>query len=578
MCKKYILIGVVYILIGVNVTSSLSITNNINLKNEIGNNQELDIIIGEIKDGRGLTVEIFNEGNVEYENIQLRIDIESGKFIFIPKKVYEISFLAAGESTKIQIPLIGFSFGIYYDHPILHIDASLPNGKTSEKRISVRLFGQNTRILKELPEEKEIFDGYTLFGPEYSRYIYLINNNGKILHYWRSIYIQGFGTYLLENGNLIRLCLPRDNPTFRSGGIAGRVEIFNEDSDLLWEFEYTNEEHCAHHDIEPLPNGNVLLIAWEYKTREEAIAAGRDPDRLKSNALWPDHIIELKQTGPSTGEIVWEWHVWDHLIQDFDETKDNYGVVEDHPELIDINFGPTNADWNHINSIDYNEKLDQIVLSPRYFNEIWVIDHSTSTEEAAGHTGGNSGKGGDILYRWGNPQSYRAGNANDQQFFAMHGTVWIEEGYLGEGNLLVFNNGDMNRRYSSVDEIVTPVDVNGNYSYTPGQAYDPEEPIWIYTAENPSELFSGLLSNAQRLPNGNTILCSAQQGLFLEVTPEKNVVWEYKNKLPTPLANAVARVEKYSKDYPGIPNAININSNRKNLNELIDRIETILHK
>ena len=119
----------------------------------------------------------------------------------------------------------------------------------------------------------------------------------------------------------------------------------------------------------------------------------------------PDHVIEVEPNGSSGGNIVWEWHVWAHLIQDYDPAKDNYGVVEDHPELIDINFMAISAgkDLNHINAIDYNEEFDQILLTSAGQDEIWVIDHSTTTEESAGHTGGTSGKGGDLLYRWGNP-------------------------------------------------------------------------------------------------------------------------------------------------------------------------------
>ncbi len=76
----------------------------------------------------------------------------------------------------------------------------------------------------------------------------------------------------------------------------------------------------------------------------------------------PDHIIEVQPTGPTSGTIVWEWHVWDHLIQDYDSSKANYGVVGDHPELVDINYvTSTQQDWMHTNSIDYNEKFDQIL-------------------------------------------------------------------------------------------------------------------------------------------------------------------------------------------------------------------------
>ena len=320
------------------------------------------------------------------------------------------------------------------------------------------------------------------------------------------------------------------------------------------------------------------MIAWEYKTAGQAIQEGRNPDTLIDGKMFPDHIIEVQPIGSGGSEIVWEWHVWDHLIQEFDPIKNNYGIVGDHPELIDINYGRymNSADWNHINSVDYNEELDQILLSVKHFDEIWVIDHSTTTEEAAGHTGGNSGKGGDLLYRWGNPQTYRAGTASDRKYFEQHGAIWVEKECPGEGNILVFNNG-IGREYSSVDEIVPPVDDNGNYFYTPGEAYGPDELIWTYTKEN---LVSWSLSNVQRLPNGNTLICSGNQGLFLEVTSEKDIVWKYRNILPNPFANAVGRIFRYSKDYPGIPEvkSRSINFKGNGLNERFLNLFPILQK
>jgi hypothetical protein len=282
-----------------------------------------------------------------------------------------------------------------------------------------------------------------------------------------------------------------------------------------------------------------------------------------------DAILEVKPTGKTTGEIVWEWHVWDHLIQDQDKAKPNYGNVSAHPELIDVNFGDNafgrmmaqpggvdqlrgigyiggpppgpgggpgggrgpGGDWTHVNSVAYSADLDQIVLSVHAFSEIWIIDHSTTTAETAGHMGGRYGKGGDLLYRWGNPKAYRSGTNSDQRLFNQHSAHWIPKGLPGEGHLLVFNNGGRrpDGQYSSVDEIVPPVDPDGRYARKPGLAYGPDRAAWSYTASNKSEFFAALISGAQRLPNGNTLICSGTNGTVFEATPEKEVVWKFVN-------------------------------------------------
>ena len=373
----------------------------------------------------------------------------------------------------------------------------------------------------------------------------------------------GSAVWWLGNGTILRAIKVGLGPA--TGGAGGGVQIIQWDGTLLWDFRYNTENYLSHHDIKSLPNGNVLLIAWETKNYNEAIAAGRNPNILSDEGLLPDHIIEVKPTGSSGGNIVWEWHVWDHLIQDFDPSKENYGVVSEHPELIDINYGSMGGgDFNHINSIDYNEKFDQILLSSHNQYEIWIIDHSTTIEEAAGHSGGKYGKGGDLLYRWGNPQAYKHGTEDDKKYFNQHDGRWIEEGCPGEGNILVFNNGGgrPGGRYSSVDEIIPPVDENGFYEYTPGTAYGPEEQIWIYTMPNPSDMNSMMCGSSQRLPNGNTLICSASQGFFLEVTEENEIVWRYDN--PYPFLNpqkSVAEALRYPTDYPGIPEVKSINKN-----------------
>lgn len=238
-------------------------------------------------------------------------------------------------------------------------------------------------------------------------------------------------------------------------------------------------------------------------------------------------------------------------------------MAADHPELIDLNFAKDGgSDWLHVNSIDYNSSFDQIVVSCRSVNELWVIDHSTTTAEAATPTGGNSGKGGDLLYRWGNPIAYQAGTVDDQKLFAQHDVRWIGEDLPGAGNIMAFNNGieRPDGNYSSIDEIVPPVDNLGNYSLVGGSAYAPAAQAWVYTATNPADMYSGKFSGAQRLPNNNTLICNGIGGELIEVTNSGEIVWRYINPaIPGGFLsqgdnisnNDVFRSHRYSPNYAG---------------------------
>ncbi len=419
-------------------------------------------------------------------------------------------------------------------------------------------------------------EDYTLFAPISSASTYLIDAHGRMIHSWTSSsgLRPGLSAYMLEDGDLLRTAnIGTDGGgAFSGGGIAGKIERLSWDGQMEWEWYYVGDSRRSHHDIEPLPNGNFLMIAWESKSEEEAIQAGRDPNKLSQNQLWPDHIVEVQPVGTSDANIVWKWHIWDHLIQDHDSSKDNYGVVGDHPELLDINFadaaGPNKykSDWMHCNGIDYNPSLDQIALSCKNTNEIYIIDHSTTTEEAAGHTGGNSGKGGDILYRWGNPEAYRAGNSNDQQLFGQHDIQWIQEGRPGAGDLSLFNNGNGRTiSYSSVDVISPPL-VNGEYVLQPGNAWGPKEPNWTW--DQGTDMYGSAISGAERLENGNTLVTWGQRGTFYEVNLEGEIVWKYINPVvgngplsqgetipqgqnPNSQQNTVFKTHRYNSSYAG---------------------------
>jgi hypothetical protein len=185
--------------------------------------------------------------------------------------------------------------------------------------------------------EAGVFEGYTLYAPLLSKTTYLIDLDGTVVHEWPSEYPPTGAVYLRDDGSILRCARVEDNPVFQGGGIGGRVQRIAWDGTLLWDYLFSDEQHAAHHDISPLANGNILMIAWEALPRDDAIALGRDPKHLGPDGLWHDAVFEVKPEPPTAGEIVWEWHAWDHLIQDRDPSLANYQPVAERPERIDIN-------------------------------------------------------------------------------------------------------------------------------------------------------------------------------------------------------------------------------------------------
>ena len=405
---------------------------------------------------------------------------------------------------------------------------------------SIGLFSQNTvGLLSYQPWNS--YDGYNLIYPHNQPNVYLLNNCGEIVHTWEdSSDVRPANTaYLMEDGRLLKTKRPAaiaGNPIWAGGGGA-TVEIRDWDNNLEWSFEQNDSLRRLHHDVAVTETGNILMISWEYISEADAIQAGRDPATMTQGALWPDYILEVD---PTTDQVVWEWHAIDHVIQDFDATKDNFGVVSDHKELINLNWDENagKADWLHANAIDYvfdpELGLDHIMLSVPYFNEVWVIDHSTTTAEAAGSTGGDAGKGGDLLYRWGNEQAYNIGDSTNQQLFFQHDAHWVNE-YLDNshplyGKMAAFNNR-VGADFSSVVFWTPPWDM---YTFTyleDDGLYNPTDFDLTLTHPIPTQMYSTGLSSVQALPNGNFLICAGRTGYSFELTPNNEVVWEYKTPL-----------------------------------------------
>ncbi len=400
--------------------------------------------------------------------------------------------------------------------------------------------------------EPGVMPGYVLFNPSLSDTAYLVDNAGRVVHLWKTPYAPGGDLELLPNGNLLRGARDPEMLGFKTGGTGGILQELAWDGSAVWEWKLSNAERMHHHDVTALPNGNVLLLAWEVKTPAQARNAGRRADQIPEQGLWPDVVLEIEPVRPRGAKVVWEWHVWDHLIQNYDPAAANHGDPAAHPGRIDLNAGadapaidaaqleqlqalgyvPAGAtpqdlrsDYLHVNAVAFHPRLDQIALSVPMLSEVWIIDHSIATAEAAGPAG-------DLLYRWGNPEAYgrAADAAAAQRFFFQHDVRWIPDGWDGAGNLMVFNNGRERPEgpWSSIDEWTPTLGEDGRYALENGR-FGPEALAWQYRAKEPKSFYAPFISGAQRVPNGNTLICSGTGGQYFEVTRAGEVVWEYRN-------------------------------------------------
>lgn len=361
---------------------------------------------------------------------------------------------------------------------------------------------------------------------------------GAVTDSWAGTGVGASVAFLFPDGRLVR---PSVYPggSFNGGGKGGRIQVFSAAGAVENTLLLATTTMWQHHDVCPMPNGDILCIVWDLHSQAEGLAAGRTG--LVGN-IWSETLLEIHPTGSSTYEVVWQWKLWDHLIQDASATSANFGVVSAHPELIDINLGTVNGgDWIHMNAVDYDATRDEIVVSSRALHEVWVIDHSTTTAEAATHAGGRHGHGGDILWRWGNPQNYDRGTAANQEFFVVHSATWIDAGMPGAGNVLAFNNGDRAgtaNDYSTVVELAPPRDPNDNYIVPATGAFGPSAASW--SVGGPGAFYGGPTQcGAFRTLDNTTLITLTNSGTLLEVNSSGATI------ATRTLTGQVARVPRY---------------------------------
>lgn len=361
---------------------------------------------------------------------------------------------------------------------------------------------------------EKIHDHISLLVKSGSTTSLLVDKSGNTVYEWNFDTKLGNDFELLPDGKSIGM-FKRSEPVVSFGGYGGIVKIFDETGTETWSYDYVNGNDIGHHDVEMLPNGNVIFLVWEEIDATEAQAAGVN---FSSN-VYTEKLIEVN---PNTNEVEWEWRSWDHIVQEYDSNALNYNSVANNPQRININYyiNP-NGDFMHANGIDYDTDKDILYISVNYFSEIWAIDHSTTISEASGSSGGNYNKGGDLLYRFGNPSTYN-NILGTRTFYNNHFPNLLENGVPGAGNILVYgNSGPDGLAQSTVYEMKLPEPL----SLLPNTNNEPTT-VWSFTDE---ELYFGKISGADRLANGNTLICEGDFGMW-EVTPNGEIVWKYESE------------------------------------------------
>ncbi|WP_224485523.1 aryl-sulfate sulfotransferase [Robertkochia aurantiaca] len=391
-----------------------------------------------------------------------------------------------------------------------------PEGGQPEPPVEEPVGETNDRILVNNLAQKQ--DGYVLINDPGNDRVYLMEKeDGSVFYEWTLADPLGNDVELFEDGTLLA-CLGVTDPDFTFGGFGGKIAVLNPDGSEKWSLKHASPEHIAHHDAEMLPNGNILFMVWERM--EGAVAVENGYNRGQEN-IYLESLIEID---PATDAVVWKWNSADHLVQDVDDNRQNFGVVAENPGKIDVNYfddivtdNLDNGDFMHANGLTYDAQRDLIFLSVNYFSEVWVIDHSTTTAEAAGSEGGNYGVGGDLVYRFGNPSAYDNAQG-ERRFFNVHTPVFVE----GTDNMLVYVNGNVEgSRQSKVLELSLPATLG----LVPGTDNEPAV-VWEYSHP---DMYSPKVSSAYRLPDGNTLITIGTFGVW-EVNPEKEIVWQFKDE------------------------------------------------
>lgn len=364
-------------------------------------------------------------------------------------------------------------------------------------------------------DSSKVSAGYTLLSPynritnadaNYKGKVYLLDLLGRVVHSWNTEK-QALYSILKPDGKLLSVMeAPRYSQFFPPGGNTGTIQDLDWDSRMVWKYE--NE--AMHHDIVPLPSGNIVVALWEKTPLEisSQIQGGVPGTEMPGGLIWSDNVVEVNRSG----EIVWSWHSYEHLDPSVD-------VID--PSL-------SRNGWTYINGISYTDK-NPIDATPAFllsYRSLGVVMFVRKSD-------------GEIIWR--SPK----GMLNTQH----------DPTILPNGNILVFDNGftripTSSNPFSSYGSRVVEIDPRTN------------KIVWQFSGgENVIDkvrFFAPIVGGAQRLSNGNTLITDGPKGHIFEVTKDGEVVWDLINPYTTKQTgqfpnNFLFKVKRYENDQIQFP-------------------------
>lgn len=308
------------------------------------------------------------------------------------------------------------------------------------------------------------FPGYTLYAPMFGDgTVYLLDMQGEEVHRWRMPLPPGLYAYLLPNGNLFYGGKTPADP----GAYFPAWPIFKGGAmmEVDWEGNVLWEhlDPAHHHDARRAEAGGAIYLTLE---RLPPDVQAKVQGGIANSEHQGQVWADRIVEVDSAGRTIWEWHAWQHL----------------DPETDIITPTDLRDEWSHGNTVVPLPDGD-VMVSFRNISTVARIDRQT----------------GDFVWKlgWG-------------LLAQQH-----DPSLLPNGNVLIFNNGTRRRG---------PLVCSSVIEVKPEKA----ELVWEYRdASAQLSFFSSYISGAQRLPNGNTLICEGLTGRIFEVTPQREIVWEY---------------------------------------------------